>query len=652
MKLEKIAGQSRVIIENVQPEIDGGLYPSKRTVGERVDVSADIFGDGHDHIRANVLYKKSGAKEWSRVEMQASMNDSWYASFHILEKVPYSYTIEAWVDHLETWHDGIKKKANAMLNVFLELQEGAIMLEKLAHGRNKDLREVAERFRDEKKYLLNVEHVLSEEFAQLVHHYPLREFETRYAKELHIVVETTKAVFSSWYELFPRSAGPGGRHGTFKDVIKVLPRVEAMGFDVLYLPPIHPIGKVNRKGKNNNVRAKEGEPGSPWAIGSEEGGHKAIHSELGTLADYQQLIEEAKKRGIDIAFDLAFQCAPDHPYVKEHPEWFRQRPDGSIQYAENPPKKYQDIYPFNFECDDWQGLWHELKSVILYWVEQGVTIFRVDNPHTKPIPFWQWVIEEVHKRYPDTIFLAEAFTRPRIMASLAKVGFTQSYTYFTWRVSKQELIGYMNELVHSPSRNYFRPNFWPNTPDILPYHLQHQGENMFIIRYSLAATLSASYGIYGPPYEFFDNNPVPGKEEYMDSEKYEIKEFNWRRTNRMTDIIALVNKARKEHRALQSTWNIHFCEIHDDSLMAYLKYTDDLKSIILVIVNLDQHNKHQGYVQLPLHLLGITGNVNIKLKDCMTGELYTWTQEWNYVELDPYRLPFHLFEVSIHESNL
>jgi len=652
MKLEKIAGQSRVVIENVQPEIDGGLYPAKRTVGERVDVSAEIFADGHDHIRANVLYKTTDEKEWTRVAMHTIGNDTWHASFHVLEKVPYTFTIEAWVDHLETWHDGIIKKVNAMLNVFLELQEGAIMMEKLSRGKNKDLLDMAKRFRDEKKYLLNVEYVLSQEFADIVTQHPLREFETRYTKELRVEVETTKAMFSTWYELFPRSAGLNGAHGTFNDVIKLLPRVEAMGFDVLYLPPIHPIGKVNRKGKNNNVRAQEGEPGSPWAIGSDEGGHKAIHSELGTLTDYKKLIEEAKKRGITIAFDLAFQCAPDHPYVKEHPDWFRQRPDGSIQYAENPPKKYQDIYPFNFECDDWQGLWNELKSVILFWVEQGVTIFRVDNPHTKPIPFWHWVIKEVHAQYPDVIFLAEAFTRPIIMASLAKIGFTQSYTYFTWRASKQELIDYMNELVNGPSRNYFRPNFWPNTPDILPYHLQHQGENMFIIRYALAATLSASYGIYGPAYEFFDNNPVPGKEEYMDSEKYEIKQFNWKRTNRMTDIIALVNKARKEHQALQSTWNIHFCEIHDDNLMAYLKYTDDRKSIVLVIVNLDQHNKHQGYVKVPLHLLNIHDRVNIKLQDIMTGEHYTWTQEWNYIELDPYRLPFHLFTVSIHESNM
>jgi starch synthase (maltosyl-transferring) len=425
-----------------------------------------------------------------------------------------------------------------------------------------------------------------------------------------------------------------------------------MGFDVLYLPPIHPIGKVNRKGKNNNVRSVAGEPGSPWAIGSDEGGHMAIHPELGTLTDYKKLIAEAKKSGIDIALDLAFQCAPDHPYVKQHPEWFKQRPDGSIQYAENPPKKYQDIYPFNFETTEWRALWEELKSVILFWVEQGVTIFRVDNPHTKPIPFWEWAIGEVHKQHPDVIFLSEAFTRPKIMASLAKSGFTQSYTYFTWRVSKNELIEYMNELVFGPSRNYFRPNFWPNTPDILPYHLQHQGENIFIIRFALAATLSSNYGIYGPPYEFYENSPIPGKEEYVNSEKFEIKQYDWKRVNRMTDIISLVNKARKQHPALQSTWNIHFCNIEDSSLLAYLKYTDDLSDLILTIINLDPSHAHQGYVQLPLHLLKLSGGINIKLHDLMTDEHYTWTQEWNYVELNPHKLPFHLFKLEIHESQM
>jgi starch synthase (maltosyl-transferring) len=494
--------------------------------------------------------------------------------------------------------------------------------------------------------------VLSNEFEQVVHEHPLREFETRFPKELRVIVEFPKALFSTWYELFPRSASLENRHGTFNDVIKLLPRISSMGFDVLYFPPIHPIGKLNRKGKNNSVRSQVGEPGSPWAIGSDEGGHKAVHRELGTLADYKKLITEAKKQNIDIALDLAYQCAPDHPYVKEHPEWFKQRPDGSIQYAENPPKKYQDIYPFNFECDDWQGLWNELLSVILYWVDQGVTIFRVDNPHTKPIPFWEWAIAETHKLHPDIIFLSEAFTRPKIMASLGKSGFTQSYTYFTWRVSKEELIGYMNELVNGPSRNYFRPNFWPNTPDILPFHLQHQGENIFIQRLALAATLSSSYGIYGPPYEFYHNTPMDGREEYLDSEKFEIKKHDWKRTNRMTDIISIINKARKQHKALQSTWNIHFCEIGDANLIAYIKATDDLSDIVLTIVNLDPNNKHAGYLQLPKTLLKLEDKLNVKLHDLMTGERYTWTQEWNYVELNPYKIPFHLFILTVHESNM
>jgi starch synthase (maltosyl-transferring) len=650
MKIEHYAGQSRVMIENVQPELDGGLYPAKRTVGERVDVTADIFSDGHDHVRASLLYKKSGAKEWSRVEMVDTGNDVWKGAFHVTDKTEYVFTVEAWVDHFETWYDGFKKKADAMLNVTLELQEGALMLKQLAKGKNKELNALATQFSDEQKYIENIEYIRGSEFADLVHRYPLREYETCYAKQLRVVVESRKANFSTWYELFPRSAGTGGKHGTFRDVIRLLPRIETMGFDVLYLPPIHPIGKINRKGKNNNVKSQPGEPGSPWAIGSDEGGHKSIHPELGTLDDFKALIHEAGKRGIDIAMDIAFQCAPDHPYVKEHPDWFKQRPDGSIQYAENPPKKYQDIYPFNFESNDWQNLWQELKSVFMYWIEQGVTIFRVDNPHTKAFGFWEWVIDEVHQQHPDVIFLAEAFTRPKVMASLAKLGYTQSYTYFTWRVSKQELIGYMNELVHGPSRNYFRPNFWPNTPDILPYHLQHQGENMFIIRYVLAATLSSNYGMYGPVYEFYDNNPMPGKEEYMDSEKYEIKDHNWRKTNRMTDIITLVNQARREHAALQSTWNIHFCEVHHDSLMAYLKISEDRKNIILVIVNLDQHNTQQGYVQLPKDVLGLGNHINVKLHDILTDEYFTWTQEWNYVELNPHKIPFHLFHVTLHES--
>ena len=648
--MKKLNGQQRVIIENVQPEVDGGLYPAKRTVGERVDVTADIFCDGHDHLRAHLLFCKEGEEQWQTVEMQHDVNDVWKASFLVPEKGYYNFTILAWVDHLDTWYDGFRKKANANIDVSLELKEGAQYLKTLSKGKNAGLNEAAKKLGD--SYDDAVAFVLSEEFADIVHTNPLIEHPAMPEKQWRVLVEHRKANFSTWYELFPRSASLDGKHGTFRDVIRLLPRIASMGFDVLYLPPIHPIGKINRKGKNNNVNSEPGEPGSPWAIGSDEGGHKSIHPELGTLDDYKKLIQEAKKLNIDIALDIAFQCAPDHPYVKEHKNWFKIRPDGSIQYAENPPKKYQDIYPFNFESEDWEALWQELLSVITYWIDQGVKIFRVDNPHTKPIRFWEWAIAEVNKKYEDIIFLAEAFTRPKVMASLAKVGFTQSYTYFTWRVPKHELTEYMNELVYGPSRNYFRPNFWPNTPDILPYHLQHQGENIFIIRLALAATLSSNYGMYGPVYEFLDNEPVPAKEEYFNSEKYEIKRHDWKKTSRMTDIITLVNKARHEHPALQSTWNIRFCFIENQNLLAFIKATDGRSDIVLVVVNLDPHARQSGYVQLPREFLKLGEHINIKLHDLIMDEHYTWTQEWNYVELDPYKMPFHLFKLQIHESYL
>lgn len=640
-------GQSRVIIENVQPQVDGGLYPAKRTVGESVAVSADIFGDGHDHIRAHLLYKREGESAWQTKEFKPSYNDAWFSSFTVSTKGVYVFTVMAWIDHFDTWYDGFKKKAAAKVDVKVELLEGIEMLKRLA-AEDSSLNDVAKKLAGSEHKA--IEYVLSPEFAEIVHKHPLIDFETQHEKEYKVIVEHKKANFSAWYEFFPRSTSLEGKHGTFKDCIKLLPRIAAMGFDVLYLPPIHPIGKVNRKGKNNNVRAEKAEPGSPWAIGSDEGGHKSILPALGTLDDYKKLIEEAKKLGIDIALDVAFQCAPDHPYVKDHPDWFRQRPDGSIQYAENPPKKYQDIYPFNFESADWKNLWNELLSVITYWIDQGVKIFRVDNPHTKPIAFWQWAIAEVNKKYEDIIFLSEAFTRPKVMASLAKIGFTQSYTYFTWRVSKDEIIGYMQELVYGQSRNYFRPNFWPNTPDILPYHLQHQGENIFLIRLALAATLSSNYGLYGPVYEFYENVPVQGKEEYLNSEKYEVKQYDWKKANRATDIMTILNRARKKHPALQSTWNIHFCIVENPNLIAYIKATEDLSDIFLVIVNLDPHNKQWGYVQLPKERLKIGENINVKLHDLMTDEHYTWTQEWNYTELDPFKMPFHLFKLNIHES--
>lgn len=613
-----------------------------------MDVTAAIFGDGHDHIRASILYKKDKG-EWKEVPMHPTFNDEWKASFYVEEKGFYFFTVHAWVDHFETWYDGFKKKANAKVDVKVELMEGAILLRKLGE-KDSELISKARRLEDTAHYAEAIELVLSPEFETIVINHPLKENVTEAGVEYPVLVEHVKANFSSWYELFPRSSSLTGKHGTFQDCIKLLPRIAAMGFDVLYFPPIHPIGKINRKGKNNNVRSQAGEPGSPWAIGSDEGGHKAVLPELGTLEDFKKLVAEAKKLGIDVAMDIAFQCAPDHPYVKEHPEWFRQRPDGSIQYAENPPKKYQDIYPFNFESDNWKGLWEELRSVFLFWMEQGVKIFRVDNPHTKPIPFWKWVIEEVHQADPDIIFLSEAFTRPKVMASLAKVGFTQSYTYFTWRVSKSELIEYMNELVHGPSRNYFRPNFWPNTPDILPYHLQHQGENSFIYRYALAATLSSNFGVYGPAYEFNENTPIEGKEEYFNSEKYEVRQYDWKRTNRMTDIMALLNKIRKENAALQSTWNVQFCAIENPNLIAYLKATDDLSNIILTVVNLDPHGQQSGYVNLPKDRLKLGDKINVKLHDLVTDEHYTWTQDWNFVQLNPHKMPFHLFKLEIHES--
>ena len=423
-----------------------------------MDVTATIFGDGHDHIRAKMLFKKSGASQWKEVDMLPLWNDEWKASFYVEEKGVYLFTIKAWVDHFETWFDGFKKKAEAKVDVQVELLEGSIMLNKLS-ANNASLKSHARKLDDKTRYAEAIKFVLNEEFTKVVHDNPLIENETNAEKEYQVLVESKKALFSTWYEFFPRSSSlEGGKHGTFKDCARLLPRISAMGFDVLYFPPIHPIGKINRKGKNNNVRSQAGESGSPWAIGSDEGGHKSILPALGTFDDFKKLIDEAKRHGIDIAMDIAFQCAPDHPYVKEHPDWFKQRPDGSIQYAENPPKKYQDIYPFNFESDDWKGLWEELKSVFLFWMEQGIFIFRIDNPHTKPISFWQWVIAEVHKVNPDVIFLSEAFTRPKVMSSLGKVGFTQSYTYFTWRVTKQEIGDYMTDLVNGASRNYFRPN--------------------------------------------------------------------------------------------------------------------------------------------------------------------------------------------------
>jgi starch synthase (maltosyl-transferring) len=649
--------QNRVIIEQVKPEIDGGIYFVKRTIGESVDVTANIFGDGHDVIRASLLYRASRAKTWEEVFMTALPNDEWAATFKPEKTGMYEYKVIAWIDNLMTWHKGFKKKHEDGQHIDVELAMGVNFLKQNAANYSKaEAKEILSSLKvleDKKDYLKAVQTVISPEFTKMVQDFPFKNHVTTYDHNLRVKVERTLAGFSAWYEFFPRSATDNvNRHGTFKDVIKQLPRVAEFGFDILYLPPVHPVGEINRKGKNNSVTAKAGEPGSPWAIGSAKGGHKAVEPALGTMTDYVNLIKEAKKLGIEIALDLALQCAPDHPYIKEHPNWFVWRPDGTIAYAENPPKKYQDIVPLNFECDDWKNLWNELESIFEFWIEKGVTVYRVDNPHTKPIPFWEWCIAEVHKKYPDVIFLAEAFTRPKIMGSLGKIGYTQSYSYFTWRVTKAELTEYMTELTQTESREYYRPNFWPNTPDILPYHLHNRNSNAFYLRLALAATMSSNYGVYGPVYEFCYNESFHGKEEYMNSEKYEVQLHDWNARNRITDLMTLLNKIRKANTALQSTWNIHFTPTTNDKLISYVKIsenTEGAKNIVWCIANLDTENTQSGEVSVPKELLGIKGRTNISVQDFITGETYFWKDDWNFVELNPYKSPIHIFKVTVFE---
>ncbi|MBR9921018.1 MAG: alpha-1,4-glucan--maltose-1-phosphate maltosyltransferase [Bacteroidetes bacterium] len=643
--------RNRVIIENVRPEIDGGRHFIKRIQNERIDVQANIFADGHDVVRASLHFRESGKRTWQEVYMSSLGNDEWAASFRPENIGFYQYKIEAWIDHLQTWLNGFYKKQADGQHMAVELEIGAELLSKTAalysKTKAKPLLDAEKQLRDKKGYKEAVKLVLSPEFAQMVLAFPMKQFQTEYEKELRVKVGRPKELYSSWYEFFPRSAGNGTEHGTFKDCINQLPRIAELGFDVLYLPPIHPIGEINRKGKNNAVQAQDGEPGSPWAIGSKDGGHKSIHKELGTLTDYKKLIREAAKHDIEIALDLAFQCAPDHPYIKEHPEWFVWRPDGTIAYAENPPKKYQDIVPLNFETKDWKNLWNELLEVTLYWVKQGVKIFRVDNPHTKALPFWEWMIDQVNKKHPEVIFLSEAFTRPRVMAGLAKAGFTQGYTYFAWRTNKEEMEEYLTELSKTEWREFFRPNFWPNTPDILPYELMGAGSNTFVKQLLLAATLSSNYGLYGPAYEMMDNQGnFNGKEEYLNSEKYEIKKYDWTKRNRLTDAMTRINKIRKENPALQDTYNIHFTRTDNDKLMSYIKLTEDRSNIIWCIANFDTQNGQSGFVEVPKDVLGITSqHVHLQVTDLLTGATYHWFNDWNYIELHPGKWPMHIFRV-------
>ncbi|HEX7231942.1 MAG TPA: alpha-1,4-glucan--maltose-1-phosphate maltosyltransferase [Candidatus Binatia bacterium] len=645
-------GRSRVIIENVTPEIEGGAFAAKRVCGERVMIEADIFADGHEVISGMLLFRREAENNWHETPLKFLVNDRWAAGFRVEEIGRYRYTLAAWIDHFQSWRRDLQKKAEVNEHSELDLLTGALIIEQAARrasgGDKKKLAETIDLLRNKNTGLSSkLAAALGDGLLELVGRYPDRGAETRYDKELTLVVDREKARFSAWYEMFPRSsAAEPGVHGTFKDCERLLPYVASLGFDTLYLPPIHPIGYTHRKGKNNSTTAAAGDPGSPWAIGSAKGGHKSIHPELGTLQDFRKLVTSAESLGIEVALDLAYQCSPDHPYVREHPKWFRWRPDGSVQFAENPPKKYQDIYPLDFTSEEWRELWQELKSIVDFWREQGIRMFRVDNPHTKPLPFWQWLIEAVKQDDPEVIFLAEAFTRPKVMYRLGKLGFTQSYSYFTWRNTKTEITTYFQELTQTEVREYFRPNLWPNTPDILPEFLQFGGRAAFMIRLVLAATLSGNYGIYGPAFELLENRPRdPGSEEYLDSEKYEIKYWNRESAESLKDFIARINRIRKENPALKCDGSLCFYDIDNEQMICYTKRTEDLSNIIVVVVNLDPHHVQSGWVNIPLEPLGLEAADSYQAHDLLTGARFLWHGARNYVQLDPKNGPAHILRL-------
>ncbi len=641
--------QQRVVIEGVRPQINCGEFHIKRVVGQRIEVSADVLVDGHDVIAASVLYKHQNERTWREQRMTPGFNDSWQGSFTVEKQGFYEYKVQGWVDHALNWQYGIGRKIADGQHVKSELLEGAEYLQAAknqASAQESDfLDDLITAFRDPEQYDRSVQEAVSDQLRKILEKYPEKLLQNS-SETLKVYVDRKKALFSTWYEFFPRSASEEpGRHGTFKDCERLLDRVVEMGFDTLYFPPVHPIGEVNRKGKNNTTTAMDGDVGSCWGIGSKHGGHKDIHPDLGTIDDFKQLVAKAKDKGLEVAMDYALQAAPDHPWVEEHSSWFKWRPDGTVQYAENPPKKYQDILPIYFESEDYENLWKECLDILFYWIDCGIQIFRVDNPHTKPYYFWSWIIEQVKAKHPDVIFLAEAFTKPKVMQQLAKQGYTQSYTYFTWRESKHELISYVEELTKTDQAEYMRPNFWPNTPDINPYHLQGANESKFIQRYALAATLSSNIGIYGPVYEYMISEPIEGKEEYLNSEKFQICHYDWSRKNWLIKIITGINKARQNLEALQQTNHIRFCEIQNDEMIAFYKWNEDRSSQVLVVISLDNHHSRQGFVQLPLEELGIAAGQPLVMRDVVPNVEYTWDREWNFVELHP-NMPFHIFEIN------
>jgi starch synthase (maltosyl-transferring) len=680
----------RAVIDALAPVVDGGRFPAKRVAGEPVDVEAHCFTDGHDRLRVvlrwhAVDYSPAAGSDAAKssqnqnqnqnqnqsqshshgqghghgheVDMAAQGNDVWTAEFTPPEPGRYRCTVTAWVDHFESWRRELERRDD-LDDIRLALKVGgALISEAAARAPAEDAavldewaaRLAANAVREPAADAASLKALaLDPARAKLMARHADRSLAVSASFELF--ADRKRAAFSSWYELFPRSASAEpARHGSFKDVEARLPYVAQMGFDVVYFPPIQPIGRVNRKGANNALEAAPDDVGSPWAIGSAEGGHKDILPQLGSIADFKRLIARARELGMEIALDLAFQCAPDHPYVAAHPQWFRHRPDGSVQYAENPPKKYQDIYPFDFETEDWRALWDELESVVQFWIAQGVRIFRVDNPHTKPFAFWEWIIGEVQRLHPDVLFLAEAFTRPKVMHRLAKLGFTQSYTYFTWRNTKRELTEYFTELARGPGRQYFRPNVWPNTPDILHETLQSGLRAAFAARLVLAATLSANYGIYGPTFELMESAPrEPGSEEYRDSEKYQLRHWRLDRPDSLRSLIARINHIRRGHAALQSDESLRFCPLDNEQLIGYLKSHEASGDIILVIVNLDPHNVQSGWLELDLGALRLDAAAPYQVHDLLSEQRFEWRGGRNYVMLDPRRLPAHVFKLRRH----
>jgi starch synthase (maltosyl-transferring) len=644
------AGWTRVAIEQVTPEIDGGRFPVKRVIGEQVVVEADVFTDGHDAVAADLLYRSPGDESWSAVSMRSLVNDRWRGAFTVEEMGRYHYTVRGWVNHFSTWRHDLKKRIAAGEDIRMDLLIGVDLIEKtLPRALVADKEKLAE-WASAIKRTADAQQAaaiaLREDFLPLMRRCHDERLVTTYGKQLEVAVDPAKAGFSTWYEFFPRSWGSEpGTHGTLRDGERLLQEIARMGFDVVYLPPIHPIGETNRKGKNNAPQAESSDAGSPWAIGSADGGHKSIHPALGTMADLERFVQAAREHGIDVALDLAFQCSMDHPYIAEHPEWFRWRPDGTIQYAENPPKKYQDVVPFHFETEHWSSLWDELKSIVLFWVDKGIRIFRVDNPHSKSFEFWEWLIGEIRTQHPDILFLAEAFTRPKVMSRLAKIGFSQSYTYFTWRNTKQELTAYVSELTQTDLKEYFRPNFWPNTPDILPEVLQYGGRETFVTRLVLAATLSSNYGIYGPAFELCVGDGIAGKEEYLSSEKYEIKQWNWGLPGNLKDLIARVNRIRRQNPALQKTGNVTFYECDNDQILFYGKTSEDLSNVLLILVNLDPFHTQSGSLRVPLDELGITAGQSYLLHELLGDEKYIWHGEWNNAVLNPQISPAQIYLV-------